>query len=142
MCPVLIFDFIWHEARGRDRESLVLPKNSVSLFGSAKCWTYLTLGWLVIIALGNQHRMQEIQQLLALILSGCRCNHSPIVVSRQATTAPEAVSERAATIGSWRPTGFKQMTTIAVTAVFPTVENVTIAPTPARVTCSDAKLKR
>ena len=65
-----------------------------------------------------------------------------VVVSRQATTAPEAVSGRAATIGSWRPTGFKQMTTIAMTAVFPTVETLTIAPSPATVACSDAKLKR
>ena len=57
-------------------------------------------------------------------------------------TAPEAVSERAATMGSWRPAGFKQITARAKTAIFPKVETLTIAPTPATVTCSDAKLKR
>ena len=96
-----------------------------------------TVARLVVVALGNQHRVQENQQLLALILSGCRCNDDPVVVSRQATTAPKAVSERAATIGSWRLAGFKQITTIAMTAVFPKVETLTIAPTPATVTCSE-----
>ena len=49
-----------------------------------------------------------------------------MVVSRQATTAPEAVSERAATIGSWRPAGFKQITTIVMTAVCAKVETLTM----------------